>query len=152
MRSRLLLKTEISIKKLRQRNFAFLDSMLYCAPGTSLKSFINAYVKDGTGKFYFPYARYTSKEFLKVLTNTLTSDDFYSDLKKLNTLDDDENLKKNYQKISKKKDQKKKDEEKRDKFYKFMKEEYARLGLNHDQKVIENLYNDPEERIRITVR
>jgi hypothetical protein len=67
-------------KVIKTQNFMFLDQMYFCAPGTSLASFIKAYDVD-ENKGWFPYEWFDSYTKLDYPVASLQVTDFYSSLK-----------------------------------------------------------------------
>ena len=70
-------------KVIKTETLMFLDQMMFCAPGTSLSSFINAYRGMEEKKGNFPYELFDSYyDKLNFLVANLWRQDFYSSLKK----------------------------------------------------------------------
>jgi hypothetical protein len=75
-----VIKSGTRYKTIKTKEFIFLDQMNFCAPGTSLRKFIEAY-DVGLKKGHFPYEFLDSYEKLDFLISDLKISDFDSSLK-----------------------------------------------------------------------
>jgi hypothetical protein len=75
-------------KVIKTNTLMFLDQITYCAAGTSLSKFINAYdIEEKKG--IFPYEWFDSYDKLDYLVKDLTINDFYSELKRSHISEED---------------------------------------------------------------
>ncbi len=81
-----IIKSGKQYKQIKTNQFIFLDQMLYCGGGTTLKDYIKAYTKIDQ-KFTFPYEKFTSLDFLNRIVSSLKYEDFYSQLKGRNLIE-----------------------------------------------------------------
>jgi len=84
----LVIKEANRYKVIKTETFLFLDQMNYCAAGTSLSNFINAY-DIGEQKGWFPYEWFDSYSKLDYPVKNLQMSDFYSSLKDENITQSD---------------------------------------------------------------
>ena len=75
-----VIKNGTQYKTIKTKQFIFLDQMSFCAPGTSLRKFIEAH-DVGLEKGHFPYEFLNSYEKLDFLVSNLKISDFDSSLK-----------------------------------------------------------------------
>src|SRR5271165_4520463 len=77
-----VIKNGNKYKVIKTNTFTFLDQMCYCAAGTDLRKFIQAYLKDSSlQKGYFPYEWFDCIEKLDYLVSDLKIENFNSKLK-----------------------------------------------------------------------
>jgi hypothetical protein len=75
-------------KVIKTDTLMFFDQITYCAAGTSLSKFINAYdIEEKKG--IFPYEWFDSHDKLDYLVKDLTINDFYSELKRSHISEED---------------------------------------------------------------
>ena len=85
-----VIKNGTRYKVIKTKQFTFLDQMNYCAAGTTLRSFVEAY-DIGEKKGHFPYEWFDSYEKLDYLISDLKIEDFNSSLKNTTMSPDDFN-------------------------------------------------------------